>query len=112
MILRQQISCADLSIVAESTGLFTQPNGSHPRHFSGLLDVGTMSPNCQSHQGLSHCELLLECCCQLLTGLKGKGTVGIMVVESQNNCPRYLMLCVTSVRKKYVKASQNRPEVC
>lgn len=81
---RWQISFADLPIDAESAGLFTQLNGSHPRYFSGLLDVGTMSPNCESHQVFSHCELLLECCCQLLTGLKGKGTIGIMVVDSQN----------------------------
>lgn len=44
--LRWQVSFADLPIDSESAGLFTQFNGSHPRYFSGLLDVGTMSPNC------------------------------------------------------------------
>lgn len=84
------LSFADLPIDAESAGLFTQLDGRHPRYFSGLLDVGTVSPDGQAHQVLSHGELLLEGSCQLLTCLEGKGHGGVRGSGTPGTCPSWV----------------------
>lgn len=49
-----------LSINPKSASLLVQLNGSHPCHFSCLLDVVAVAPDGQAHQIRSDSELLLE----------------------------------------------------
>lgn len=97
-----QLSFADLPIDAESAGLFTQLDGRHPRYFSGLLDVGTVSPDGQAHQVLSHGELLLEGGCQLLTCLEGKRHSRVRGGGTPDTCPGYLTVCESQPEPSWI----------
>lgn len=49
-----------LSINPERAALFIQLNSRHSWNFPGLLDISAMAADGETHQVLSHRELLLE----------------------------------------------------
>lgn len=64
-----------LSINPERAAIFLQLDGRNSWNFPGLLDVCAVAADGETHQVLSHRELLLERWCQLLCALRNSTTL-------------------------------------
>lgn len=78
-----------LSVYVKGAGLLVQVYVCDPGDFSGLLDVGPMSPNGQAHQVFPDGELFVETCRHLPGLLRSTD-------REQNECSLSLLLAATA----------------